>query len=312
MSFRQKDLLGLRDLPPDDIRQILHSAETMRFVVNQPIKRAPHLLGKSIVELFYKESTRTRLSFSLATKYMQGTMSSVSFEDNENPRESLVEIAKTLDRMGADTIIIRHPMSGAAELAARNVRCSVINAGDGFNEHPTQALVDLFTILQHKGHIAGLRVAIVGDIMHSRVAKSNIYGLTKLGAKVSVGAPATLLPSGLERLGVEVFSTLQEAIIDSDVVMVVQVKEEMLKELRVPSKGEYGRFFSVNDERMKIAKPDAVFLHSGPIIKGVEVSSDIINSPCSLVEEQVTNGVAVQMAILHMFSKRVGANEITY
>ena len=157
VSYRRKDLIGLRDLPVEDILQILHSAETMRFVVNQPLKRAPHLLGKSIVELFYKESTRTRLSFSLATKYMQGTLSSISFEDSQNPRENLVEIAKTLDRMGTDTIIIRHPMSGAAELVAKNVKASVINAGDGFNEHPTQALVDIFTIKQNKGKIKDLR-----------------------------------------------------------------------------------------------------------------------------------------------------------
>lgn len=220
MIGNKKDLLGLKDLSAEEIRYILKNAETMKYILLQNNKKTPHLQGKSVITLFYENSTRTRLSFELAAKYMGASAANVSASSSSVRKgETLIDTARTIDAMGTDIIILRHSMSGAPHLIAKNVKASVINAGDGMNEHPTQALLDAFTIMQYKGGFEGLKVAIVGDIMHSRVVRSNIYALTKLGARVALGGPATLLPKGIEGPGVEVFDNVQEALLDADVVM---------------------------------------------------------------------------------------------
>ena len=220
MSLKCKDLLGLKDLSQDEIEYILDTAKTMKHILMSNNKKTPHLQGKSIVTLFYENSTRTRLSFELASKYMGASSANISASSSSVAKgETLIDTAHTIDRMGTDVIIMRHPMSGAPALMAKNVKSSVINAGDGMNEHPTQALLDMFTIKEKKGNMNGLKVAIIGDIYHSRVARSNIWGMTKLGAEVCVAGPTTLLPPYLERTGVKVFNTVQEALIDADVVI---------------------------------------------------------------------------------------------
>ncbi len=223
--------------------------------------------------------------------------------------ETLIDTGKTIDSMGSDVIIIRHPMSGAPHLLAKNVKASVINAGDGTNEHPTQALLDMFTIIEKKGSLKGLKIAIVGDILHSRVARSNIWGMTKLGAEVNISGPATLLPPGIEKLGVNVFSTVQEALLDADVVMGLRIQLERQKKGLFPSIREYSRFFGLDEKRLKLAKEDALVLHPGPVNRGVELSSAVMDGEQSLINEQVTNGVAIRMALLYLLTRRGSNNE---
>ncbi|OQB14050.1 MAG: Aspartate carbamoyltransferase [Firmicutes bacterium ADurb.Bin193] len=300
-----KDLLGLRDLSAEQIEKILETAKAMKFVLSQKNKKTAHLLGKSVVTLFYENSTRTRLSFELASKYLGGFSSGVSVGVSSVAKgETLIDTVRTIDAMGTDAIVIRHSMSGAAHLAAKNARASVINAGDGMNEHPTQALLDMFTMKEKKGGIKGLKVAIVGDIAHSRVARSNIWGLTKLGAKVSLGGPLTLIPPEIECMGVKVYGSVHEAIIDADVVMGLRIQTERQKSGLFPTIGEYSRFFGIDEKRLSLARPDALLLHPGPVNRGVELSSAVVRCPQSLIEEQVTNGVAVRMAVLYLFTKR--------
>lgn len=310
MLGKRKDLLGLKDLTAEEIRYILKNAETMKYILLQNNKKTPHLQGKSVITLFYENSTRTRLSFELASKYMGASAANVSASSSSVRKgETLIDTARTIDAMGTDIIILRHNMSGAPHLIAKHVKASVINAGDGMNEHPTQALLDAFTILQHKGGFEGLKVAIVGDIMHSRVVRSNIYALTKLGAKVALGGPATLLPKGIETLGVEVFDNVQEALLDADVVMGLRMQLERQKSGLVPSVREYARFFGVDDKRLAFAKPDALLLHPGPVNRGFELTSSIIDGSQSAIDEQVTNGVAVRMAVLYMLARKGGMYE---
>ncbi len=254
--------------------------------------------------MFYENSTRTRLSFELAAKYMSASAANVSSGASSVLKgENLIDTAKTIDAMGTDIIIIRHPMSGAADLIASNVSASVINAGDGMHEHPTQALLDLFTITEKKGEVNNLRVAIVGDILHSRVARSNIWGLTRLGAKVSVGAPLTLLPPEISKMGVQVFESVQEAIIDADVVMSLRMQTERQKSGLYPTNDEYARFFGIDEKRIRLAKPDALLMHPGPVNRGVELSPQIADFERSVINEQVTNGVAVRMAVLYLYTR---------
>ena len=310
MLGKRKDLLGLKDLTAEEIRYILKNAETMKYILLQNNKKTPHLQGKSVITLFYENSTRTRLSFELASKYMGASAANVSASSSSVRKgETLIDTARTIDAMGTDIIILRHNMSGAPHLIAKHVKASVINAGDGMNEHPTQALLDAFTILQHKGGFEGLKVAIVGDIMHSRVVRSNIYALTKLGAKVALGGPATLLPKGIETLGVEVFDNVQEALLDADVVMGLRMQLERQKSGLVPSVREYARFFGVDDKRLAFAKPDALLLHPGPVNRGFELTSSIIDGSQSAIDEQVTNGVAVRMAVLYILARKGGMYE---
>ncbi len=300
----KKDLLGLKDLSAKEIKNILDTAATMKLILRQPSKKTPHLQGKTVVNLFYENSTRTRLSFELAAKYMSANAANITASGSSVQKgETLIDTADTINAMGTDILVMRHNMSGAPHLIAPLVSASVINAGDGMDEHPTQALLDMLTIKEKKGRIGGLKVAIIGDIYHSRVVRSNIYGLTKLGAKVSVGGPSTLIPAGMEKMGVEVFNSIQEAIIDADVVMGLRIQLERQKSGLFPSLREYYRFFGVDDKRLKFAKPDALVMHPGPVNRGVEFSTSVIDGGQSVINEQVTSGVAVRMAVMYILSR---------
>jgi len=306
----KKDLLGIKDLAAEDIELILKNAATMKYVLQQNSKKTPHLQGKSVVTLFYENSTRTRLSFELAAKYMSASAANISVGTSSVKKgESLLDTARTVDAMGADIIIIRHSMAGAPHFVAKNVRASIINAGDGMNEHPTQSLLDLFTIQEKKGKIEGLKVAIIGDIAHSRVARSNIYALQKMGARVAVGGPSTLLPPDIERLGCEVYCSTPEALMDADVIINLRMQFERQSEGFVPSNREYSRFFGLDEKRLIYAKPDVLVMHPGPVNRGIEITSEVADSDFSAIDEQVTNGVAVRMALLYMLARKGGSNE---
>lgn len=300
----KKDLLGLKELSAKEISNILDTAATMKLILQQPNKKTPHLQGKTVVNLFYENSTRTRLSFELAAKVMSANAANITASGSSVQKgESLIDTAETINAMGTDILVIRHSMSGAPHLIAPLVSASVINAGDGMDEHPTQALLDMLTIREKKGGFKGLKVAIIGDIYHSRVVRSNIYGLTKLGAEVSVGGPSTLIPQGMENMGVKVFKSVHEAIVDADVVMGLRIQLERQKSGLFPSLREYYRFFGVDEKRLKFAKPDALVMHPGPVNRGVEFSSTVIDGDQSVINEQVTNGVAVRMAVMYILSR---------
>jgi aspartate carbamoyltransferase catalytic subunit len=309
MNLKSKDLLGLKDISAEEILYILDTAKTMKYILSTNNKKTPHLQGKSIVTLFYENSTRTRLSFELASKYMSASSANISASGSSVAKgETLIDTGKTINMMGVDVIIIRHPMSGAPHLLAKNVNASIINAGDGMNEHPTQALLDMFTIMEKKGRIEGVKVAILGDIYHSRVARSNIWGLSKLGAEVCVAGPSTMIPPGLENLGIKVYNTVQEALLDADVVMCLRLQLERQKKGLFPTIREYHRFFGIDNKRLKLSKEDALVLHPGPVNRGVELSTSVIDGNQSFINEQVTNGVAVRMALLYLLTRR-GINE---
>ena len=309
MNLRSKDLLGLKELTAEEIEYILDTARTMKYIVTSNSKKTPHLQGKSITTLFYENSTRTRLSFELAAKYMSASAANISASASSVAKgETLIDTGRTIDRMGTDIIIIRHPQSGAPHLLAKHVKASVINAGDGMNEHPTQALLDMFTVREKLGTLKGVKVAILGDIYHSRVARSNIWGMLKMGADVSVAGPATLIPPELDKTGVKVFSTIHEALIDADVVMSLRLQLERQKKALFPTVREYSRFFGLDEKRLQLAKPDAIIMHPGPVNRGVELTSGVADHESSVIDEQVTNGVAVRMALLYLLTRR-GSNE---
>ncbi|MCX7711041.1 MAG: aspartate carbamoyltransferase catalytic subunit [Clostridia bacterium] len=311
MVLKSKDLLGIKELSAEEIMLVLNTAKTMKYVLTTNNKKTPHLQGKSIITLFYENSTRTRLSFELASKYMSASAANISASSSSVSKgETLIDTGKTIDMMGADVIIIRHPMSGAPHLLAKNINASVINAGDGMNEHPTQALLDMFTIWEKKGSLEGLKIAILGDIYHSRVARSNIYGMTKLGAEVSVAGPSTLLPPGIEKTGVKVFNTIQEAMIDADVVMALRIQLERQKKGLFPTTREYSRFFGLDEKRLKLAKEDALVMHPGPVNRGLELSTYVMDGDQSVINEQVMNGVAVRMALLYLLTRRNSGENI--
>lgn len=298
-----KHVLGLQHLSAQQIVDILDTAGPMKDIVRRKIKKVPTLRGRTVVTVFYENSTRTRTSFELAAKYLSADTVSVSASSSSVQKgESLADTARTIEAMGADVVVLRHPAAGAAELLARAVNCSVINAGDGIHEHPTQALLDLFTIREHKGSIQGLKVAIIGDILHSRVARSNIWGLTKLGAEVAVAGPATLMPPGLEKMGVKVFTNVEDAVKGADVINVLRIQLERQKQGLFPSLREYAQLYGINKERLALADKDALLLHPGPMNRGVEISADVADGSRSVINEQVTNGVAVRMALLYLLT----------
>ena len=295
----KKDLLGLQNLSREDLLRILENAKRMKEVVLSEDDRLDNLAGRSVVTLFYENSTRTRLSFELAAKYLGADVANITASGSSVEKgESLIDTVKTIDAMGTDIIAMRHSSSGAPQIVAPLVDASVINAGDGMHEHPTQALLDIFTIMEKKGSIAGLKVAIVGDIEHSRVVRSNIYALKTLGADVSLGGPSTLIPKGMEKLGVKVFKSVQEAMIDADVVMALRIQLERQKSGLFPSLAEYNRFFGIDEKRLMFAKDDAFIMHPGPVNRGVELSSEIVDGDRSAICRQVTNGVAVRMSVM--------------
>ncbi|MDR1885708.1 MAG: aspartate carbamoyltransferase catalytic subunit [Synergistaceae bacterium] len=303
--LRSKDLLGLRETSAEEIHEILNTAELMKVVLTSNNKKTPHLQGRSIITVFYENSTRTRMSFELACKFMSGTASNISASASSVAKgETLIDTARTLDVMGTDVMILRHPMTGAPHLMARNVKSAVINAGDGVNEHPTQALLDMYTMREKLGGLKGLRVAIIGDVRHSRVARSNIYGLTKMGASVVVSGPPTLMLPELESLGAEATDRTDDAIRGADVVMGLRIQLERQKKGLFPSVREYHRFFGLTEERVALARKGALIMHPGPVNRGVEIATEVADSPESVIDEQVTNGVAVRMALLFLLTRQ--------
>jgi aspartate carbamoyltransferase catalytic subunit len=305
MKLSSKDLLGLDNISADEISFILEIAKEMKKIVNSSMKKVNYLQGRSVVTLFYENSTRTRVSFELAAKYMGAQAVNVSVASSSVAKgETLIDTGRTLEAMGTDIVIIRHHQSGAPHLLAKNISASVINAGDGMHEHPTQALLDMMTIKDTFGTLSGLKVAIIGDIYHSRVARSNIIGLTKMGAQVNLYAPSTLLPAGIEKLGARVFTNIDDTVADCDVVMGLRVQLERQKKCLFPTINEYARFFGINPENIKKAKKNALWMHPGPVNRGVEMTSTIIDADNSVINKQVTNGVAVRMALLYLLTGR--------
>ena len=301
--IKRKDLLGLVDASAEEICEILDTAANMKRLLRQGIKKLPHLEGCTATILFYENSTRTRTSFELAAKYMGATTINIAASSSSVAKgETLIDTGKTLDAMKNDFIIIRHPMGGAPYLLARTVKAGVINAGDGMNEHPTQALLDLCTMREKFGRIEGLKVAILGDIKHSRVAKSNLFALAKLGAEVRMYAPETLIPKGIDRLGAKLCTSREEAVEGAD-VMGLRIQLERQQAGNFPSLNEYAEFYGVNERVLSLASPDAIVMHPGPVNRGVELTSDVIDDGKSRIEDQVLSGVAVRMAILFLLEQ---------
>ncbi len=298
-----KDLLGLEYLTPEQINLILDTAEPFKEVSERLIKKVPALRGKTIVNLFYEASTRTRISFEFAEKRLSADTVNVSSAGSAVEKgENLVDTARNLEAMRIDMVVIRHPSSGAAKFLAERIRSNVINAGDGKHEHPTQALLDLLTIRDARGTIAGLRVCICGDILHSRVARSNIWGLLKLGAQVGVCGPRSLLPLGIEELGVQVFSRVEEAIEWADILNILRLQLERMTAGFIPSLREYNRVFGITAKRLEGVSKDLLILHPGPMNRGVEIDSAVADGPHSVILDQVTNGIAVRMAVLYLLA----------
>lgn len=307
MSLMKKDLFGLRDLSAEDIRYILGTAETMKYILNQKDKKSPHLQGKSVIILFYEASARAKLSYELAARHLSANVVDMTTSIQSMETDSLQDMGQLVDQMGADFIILRHPMAGAARLLASNVDASVINAGDGFNENPGQSLLDLMTIKEQKGSFEGLKVAIVGDILHSRVSKSNIWGLTKLGAEVRVSGPPTLLLPHMEQFGVEVCYDAREAVNNADVILTTRMHKESQNKSSLPSLDEYKRFFRIDEGLLRYAKKDAIVMHPGPIRRGIEISAGVIDGPQCIVNDQIANSVAVRMAMYYILTQMGGS-----
>ncbi|MFA5388502.1 MAG: aspartate carbamoyltransferase catalytic subunit [Candidatus Omnitrophota bacterium] len=315
-KWAHKDLLGLEELSREDIELILDTAVSFREILDRKIKKVPALRGKTVVNLFYEPSTRTRVSFEVAAKRLSADVINIAVESSSVRKgETLNDTGKNIEALKADIIILRHNCSGAATMLARNVNISVINAGDGWHEHPTQALLDMFTLRQKTGKLEGLNVSIVGDIAHSRVARSNIWGLTKFGANVTVCAPRILIPPGIEKMGVRVTDDIDEALKESDAVNVLRMQFERDDSKAFPSQLEYFKNFGITEERIEKARKGIIVMHPGPINRGVEISSGIADGENSVILEQVTNGIAVRMAVLFWVSQAKDKdikNEITY
>jgi len=302
MKFEQrKDLLGMKELDREEIDQILDTAIPMKDIIKRDIKKVPTLRGKAMVTIFYENSTRTRTSFELAGKYLSADTTNLAVSTSSVQKgESLKDTIKTIEMMGFDLMIMRHSMTGTPHYVARNTSMRVINAGDGANEHPTQALLDMYSIREKKGHLDGLKVAILGDILHSRVARSNIYGLSKYGCEIRVVGPSTLIPPGLEKMGVKAYYSLDEALNGVDVINVLRVQRERQEIGFFPSLDEYSDLFMLRTEHLLRAKDDVLVLHPGPMNRGVEIASEVADGTQSVINEQVTNGVAIRMALLFM------------
>ncbi|MBI5190447.1 MAG: aspartate carbamoyltransferase catalytic subunit [Nitrospirae bacterium] len=304
MPLKQKDLLGIEGLDRSDIEHIIATADSLKEVSTRDIKKVPALRGKTIVNLFYEPSTRTRTSFELAGKRLSADVINMSVSTSSVVKgETLLDTVMNIEAMNSDIIIIRHSMSGAPSLIAKELKSSVINAGDGAHEHPTQALLDLYTIKERLGRTDGLKVAIVGDIAHSRVARSNILCLNKMGVEVRVCGPATLIPAGIEEMGVEVYYRPEEALKDVDAIMMLRIQMERQGSGLFPGVREYSRLFGLNEARVRLAKEGAIIMHPGPINRGVEISPAVADGPYSVILDQVTNGVAVRMAVLYLLSE---------
>ena len=303
MKFERKDLLGIEDLSRKEIEFILHTARTLNEVSNRAVKKLPTLRGKTVINLFFESSTRTRTSFENAGKRLSADVINISKSGSSIEKgENLLDTAKNLEAMGPDIIVCRHSSAGVPWVLAKNLKASVINAGDGAHEHPTQALLDIMTVQDAKGKTDGLNISIVGDIAHSRVARSNIYGFLKMGAKVTVVAPYTMMPHGIEKMGVRVSHQLQEGVRDADVIMMLRIQQERLGLAPFSTLREYSQLYGLNLSVLKNCKKDVVIMHPGPVNRGVEIDAQVADGPYSVILTQVTNGVSVRMALLYLLA----------
>lgn len=305
MTFQRKDLLGIRELSGDEIITILDTADSFKEISRRDIKKVPTLRGKTVVCFFHEASTRTRLSFELAGKRLSADTVNISVSGSSIAKgETLVDTARNLEAMAPDIIVIRHSSPGAPGQLARALSCSIVNAGDGAHEHPTQALLDLSTIREHKGRFDGLNVLIVGDISHSRVARSNIHGMIKLGMNVTVAGPPTTIPPFADQLGVKVANRYDHLVPEMDIIMMLRIQKERFEQSLFPTMREYAKIFGLNPQRLRHAKKDVLIMHPGPINRGVEIDPAVADGPLSVILEQVTNGVAVRMAVLYLLCQR--------
>jgi len=302
-ALRRKDLLGIAELAPAEISLILDTAEAMKEIGTRPIKKVPALRGRTVVNLFFEPSTRTRTSFEIAEKRLSADTLNIAIASSSVVKgETLVDTALNLEAMSPSMIVLRHSSSGACHLLSRICRSAIVNAGDGMHEHPTQALLDAFTIRERKGRLRGLKVAIIGDLLHSRVLRSNIHLLTKMGAHVWVCGPPTLMPADIARFGVTATSSVDEAVRDADVIMLLRIQLERMEGAYFPSLREYFSVFGMTEDRLRLACPDAIIMHPGPMNRGVEIASEVADGPYSVILDQVANGVAVRMAVLHLLA----------
>jgi aspartate carbamoyltransferase catalytic subunit len=305
MAFAQRHLLGLEGVGGDEITAILDAAVSFKEISERDIKKVPTLRGKTVINLFYEPSTRTRTSFELAAKRMSADTINISAASSSMSKgESLADTARNLEAMRPDAIVVRHPASGACSFLARHVTCPIINAGDGCHEHPTQALLDCLTIREHRGAITGLTVAIVGDLLHSRVGRSNVHALRALGARVRLIGPPTLLPDEFARLGAELHPRLADGVRDADVIMMLRIQRERQGANFFPSLDEYAQYYCLTEEIVRLARPEVIILHPGPLNRGLEIASAVADGPYSLIMNQVTNGLAVRMAVLYLLVAR--------
>ncbi len=312
MSWNRKHLLDIESLSANEITTVLETAKAFKAVGERAIKKVPALRGKTVVNLFIEPSTRTRISFELAAQRLTADVVNFSAEASSLKKgETLKDTARNLEALNADIIIIRHSASGAPHFLSRFLKASVVNAGDGAHEHPTQALLDTFTVLETKGRIEGLNVTILGDILYSRVARSNIWALTKLGANVTLCGPSTLVPKIFEKMGCKVTHNIDEAIANADVINLLRIQHERQRKSMFPSLGEYTSLFGLNRERMQKTKPDMMIMHPGPINRGVEIESEIADCSQSVILQQVTNGLAVRMAVLFLVNGGKGPQEVS-
>jgi aspartate carbamoyltransferase catalytic subunit len=303
MSWKRKDLLGMQDLDAGEIIGVLDTASSMKEIAAREIKKVPTLRGKTVVNLFYESSTRTRTSFEIAGKWLSADVINFSASGSSADKgESLLDTARNIEAMSPDVVVVRHQAAGAPALLARHLRCGVVNAGDGAHEHPTQALLDLMTIREKKGHLEGLNVTIVGDITHSRVARSDIYGMRKMGITVTVAGPPTLIPAQCQELGVKVSHRLEEAIAHADVIMMLRLQHERMQGGFIPSLREYSRVWGLSLAKLEHCRPDVLIMHPGPVNRGVELAPEVADSAYSVILDQVSNGVAVRMAVLYMLA----------
>ncbi|MFH1847985.1 MAG: aspartate carbamoyltransferase catalytic subunit [Candidatus Omnitrophota bacterium] len=311
VAWKRKHLLGLEDLSAEEITMILDTADSFKEISERPIKKVPALRGKTVVNFFFEASTRTRTSFELAAKRLSADVVNIAVNTSSVAKgETFKDTVRNIEAMKMDIVVIRHKAPGAPYILSRAITSSVINAGDGSHEHPTQGLLDLYTIRQKKGGVKGLNVSIIGDITHSRVARSNIWGLNKLGAKVTVCGPSTLMPPGIEKMGVRVTHSLKDALKDADVVNILRIQHERQQKGLFPSIREYVNRFGINREVLdKYAKKDLIIMHPGPINRGVELTHDLADGANSVILDQVTNGIAVRMAVLYLIAHRRGDNE---
>jgi len=309
-AWNRKDLLGIKDLSREEIELLLQTTKSFQEISLRPVKKVPALRGKTVANLFFEPSTRTRISFELAEKRLSAdTINMVESSSSVVKGESLRDTVRNIESLKVDIVVMRHSSSGAPHRLAPTIQASVINAGDGINEHPTQALLDMFTIIEKKGKLEGLKISFVGDILHSRVARSNIWGLTKMGARVTVCGPKTLLLPEVEKLDVHATTNLEEAVQGADVLNLLRIQLERQTESFFPSIREYAHSYQINREILKKAKPDVLIMHPGPVNRGIEITSDVVDGPYSVILDQVTHGLAVRMAVLYLLSGGIREEE---